>query len=82
MAPVIRAAAVMTMVVPNAHRKMSFWCSPRSTLLIPTRMKVAAVSGLSGKPGGHLAEDGRASDLRGSPPKDALVSARTGRTPK
>jgi hypothetical protein len=50
MAPVSSATAVITSVVPNAHLKMNRWCEPSSTPLIPIRMNVDAVSGLSGNP--------------------------------
>lgn len=48
--PVSRATAVITRVVPKAQPKMNRWWSPRSTLDMPSRMNVEAVSGLSGKP--------------------------------
>ena len=82
MAPVNSATTVMTTVVANAQPKMKRWCWPSCTPLMPTRMNVAAVSGLSGKPVVIWPRMAARAISAESMPKPLAVCASTGSTPK
>lgn len=82
MVPTIIAVKRMTSDTSHAHKKVCFWCSPKSIPVSPINKNVAGVSGEIGNP--NVISPAIAARPKSTPakPTASAACAKTGKTAK